>query len=156
MGRKELRVAESASRGLHPHPDLPPSRGKEEAVEPPRVSSPSPSTGEGRGGGGSAPKTQRARELRRNMTDAEKRLWRELRLRQFDAHKFRRQFPLGPYIVDFVCLDARLVIEVDGGQHLDSPEDRRRDAWLATQGFRVLRFWNTTVRLNEWMNRCKP
>lgn len=79
------------------------------------------------------------------MTDAEKMLWRELRMRQFDAHKFRRQFPLGPYIVDFVCLDARLIIEVDGGQHQESPEDRRRDAWLSAQGFRVLRFWNNDV-----------
>jgi very-short-patch-repair endonuclease len=65
-----------------------------------------------------------------------------------DGHKFRRQFPLGPYIVDFVCLEAKLVIEVDGGQHNESQSDRIRDNWLAKQGFRVLRFWNNEVLQN--------
>lgn len=79
------------------------------------------------------------------MTDAERRLWQGLRGRQMDGFKFRRQVPLGPYIVDFVCLEARLVIEVDGGQHLDSAEDKIRDAWLASEGFQVMRFWNDEV-----------
>jgi very-short-patch-repair endonuclease len=79
------------------------------------------------------------------MTDAERKLWQGLRGRQMDGFKFRRQLPLGPYIVDFVCLEARLVIEVDGGQHLGSAEDKIREAWLASEGFRVLRFWNDEV-----------
>jgi len=79
------------------------------------------------------------------MTEAERRLWRGLRMRQMAGFKFRRQVPLGPYIVDFVCLEARLVIEVDGGQHAGSEHDRVRDAWLEAQGFRMLRFWNSEV-----------
>jgi very-short-patch-repair endonuclease len=88
--------------------------------------------------------TQRARELRRNMTDAERALWRRLR-RGTLGGKFRRQAPVGQYIVDFACLEARLVVEVDGGQHAESRGDDERDRWLASQGFRVLRFWNNDV-----------
>ncbi len=80
------------------------------------------------------------------MTDAEKRLWSRLRQRQLGGHKFRRQCPLGRYIVDFVCLDAFLVVEVDGGQHAEAKEyDAKRSAWLQSQGFHVLRFWNNDV-----------
>jgi very-short-patch-repair endonuclease len=88
----------------------------------------------------------RARELRSNPTEAEKRLWSKLRLKQIDGHRFRRQVPVGPFIVDFVCLARRLIIEVDGGQH-DSRaiEDDARTAWLERQGFHVLRFWNNEV-----------
>ncbi|OOG20580.1 hypothetical protein B1C78_17240 [Thioalkalivibrio denitrificans] len=87
-----------------------------------------------------------ARELRSRMTDAELLLWRRLRHRQLDGHKFRRQHPLGPYVVDFVCLEVCLVLELDGGQHAEQVwQDRRRDAWLVEQGFRVLRFWNHEV-----------
>ncbi|MEO5574516.1 MAG: endonuclease domain-containing protein [Gammaproteobacteria bacterium] len=87
-----------------------------------------------------------ARTLRSNPTDAEKLLWKHLRLRQLHGYKFRRQFPLGSYIVDFVCLEARLVIEVDGGQHIEqSMQDERRTEWLRQQGFTVLRFWNNQV-----------
>ncbi len=90
--------------------------------------------------------TTLARKLRKSMTDAEQKLWRGLRLRQMHDHKFRRQFPLGPYIVDFVCLDARLIVEVDGGQHADEKYgDVERDAWLTSQNFRVLRYWNNQV-----------
>lgn len=90
-----------------------------------------------------------ARELRKSMTDAERKLWRGLRLRQMSGYKFRRQFPLGHYIVDFVCLEARLIIEVDGGQHADEKYgDVQRDAWLKAQNFRMLRYWNNQV-LNE-------
>jgi len=90
-----------------------------------------------------------ARALRKSMTDAERKLWRGLRLRQMYGHKFRRQFSLGSYIVDFVCLEARLIIEVDGGQHADQKYgDAERDAWLKSQNFHVLRYWNNQV-LNE-------
>ncbi|MBI2312609.1 MAG: endonuclease domain-containing protein [Betaproteobacteria bacterium] len=92
----------------------------------------------------------RARSLRRNLTDAERRLWQKLRLKQLAGHRFRRQMPLGPYIVDFVCLEAKLVVEVDGGQHADQAKyDEVRDGWLKAQGFRVLRFWN-----NDVLNNC--
>lgn len=86
----------------------------------------------------------RARDLRVHPTAAERALWQSLRHRQFAGHKFRRQVPLGDYIVDFASLDARLVIEVDGGQHIEQHEqDAARDAWLRDQGFRVLRFWDS-------------
>ena len=91
-------------------------------------------------------KLQRA--LRRNLTDAEQLLWKRLRDRQFNGHKFRRQHPFGDFILDFVCLEARLVIEIDGGQHMDSEHDRTRDERLVQSGFQVMRFWNNQV-LNE-------
>ena len=90
----------------------------------------------------------RARRMRREPTLAERALWRILRGRQFGSCKFRRQVPLGPFIVDFLCLERRLIVECDGGQHADSAYDERRDAWLKSQGFIVLRLWNTDV-LNE-------
>jgi very-short-patch-repair endonuclease len=69
-----------------------------------------------------------------------------LRRRQIDGHRFRRQVPIGPYIVDFACLGARLVIEVDGSQHFDEADaDRERTEWLEARGYRVLRFWNDEV-----------
>ncbi len=86
-----------------------------------------------------------ARRLRINMTDAERKLWYALRDRRLAGIKFRRQAPIGPYVADFICYEARLVIEVDGGQHADSASDPIRDRWLATNGFRVLRFWNNEV-----------
>jgi very-short-patch-repair endonuclease len=88
----------------------------------------------------------RARQLRSNPTEAEKRLWSKLRLKQIDGHRFRRQVPIGAYVVDFVCLARRLIIEVDGGQH-DSraSQDDARTAWLERQGFSILCFWNNEV-----------
>lgn len=87
-----------------------------------------------------------SRDLRRNMTDAERKLWQRLRSRQVEGQKFRRQHPIGPYVVDFVCLEARLIVEVDGGQHANRlPYDRCRTEWLEARGFRVLRFWNHEV-----------
>jgi len=84
--------------------------------------------------------------LRKNSTDAERHLWWRLRQRQLAGFRFRRQVPLGPYIADFVCLSAKLIVEVDGGQHAERPEqDERRSAWLAANGFDVLRFWNNDV-----------
>jgi very-short-patch-repair endonuclease len=89
---------------------------------------------------------QRARELRNKPTEVERFLWRHLRLRQIDGYKFRRQRPIGKYIVDFVCLEKFLVIEVDGGQHDgENFYDTERDSWLRSQGFTVLRFWNHEV-----------
>ena len=80
------------------------------------------------------------------MTDAERTLWRHLRLRQMRWCKFRRQQPIGPYIIDFVCFEKRLVIELDGGQHSSQTSyDLKRTAWLEGQGFQVLRFWNNKV-----------
>jgi len=80
------------------------------------------------------------------MTDAERALWRYIRLRQLDGHKFRRQVSIGPYIADFVCLKAMLVVEVDGGQHADAiAYDSRRDEFMRGQGYRILRFWNNDV-----------
>ena len=88
----------------------------------------------------------RARRLRREMTDAERRLWSRLRQRQLHGYRFRSQFQLGTYIVDFVCLARRLIIEVDGGQHCEQADhDNARTAWLQEQGYRVLRFWNDVV-----------
>ncbi len=79
------------------------------------------------------------------MTDAEQRLWYRLRGHRLNGHKFKRQVPVGPYIVDFASLDRKLIIEVDGGQHAESSGDRRRDAFLRGQGYRVIRFWNNDV-----------
>jgi len=92
---------------------------------------------------------QRSRDLRNNLTDAEQKLWQRLRSKQIQGNKFRRQFVLGNYIVDFICLGKRLIIEVDGGQHMDNVNyDLQRDEWLKQQNFKVLRFWNNQV-LNE-------
>ena len=89
-----------------------------------------------------------ARDLRKNMTDAERRLWSALRGRQIGA-RFRRQAPIGPYIAGFACFDPRLIVEVDGGQHDGRRDyDNRRDGWLKSQGFDVLRFWNNEVLEN--------
>jgi very-short-patch-repair endonuclease len=82
------------------------------------------------------------------MTDAERKLWFALRDRRFANFKFRRQVPMGRYIADFICFDARIVIEVDGGQHAESASDRLRDQWFVANGYRVLRFWNNDVLRN--------
>ena len=82
------------------------------------------------------------------MTDAEQRLWYRLRAHRLNGASFRRQFPIGRYVVDFVCLDARVIVEIDGGQHADSAADAARDAWLRSQDFTVSRFWNNDVLSN--------
>ncbi len=87
----------------------------------------------------------RARWMRANPTEAERRLWAILRDRRLAAFKFRRQQIIAPYIVDFVCLPERLIIEADGSQHADNKNDARRDAFLRRQGFRLLRCWNNQV-----------
>lgn len=103
-----------------------------------------------------------AKVLRKRMTDAEQLLWRHLRAHRLHGAKFKRQQPIGRYIVDFVSFEARLIVEVDGGQHQGRVADQIRDSWLESQGFKVLRFWNNEV-LTESMavveriaNSCTP
>jgi very-short-patch-repair endonuclease len=90
-----------------------------------------------------------ARRLRRELTDAERRLWLVLRDRRLAGYKFRRQRPIGPYVVDFVSIRYRLIIEVDGSQHADSIADARRTAWLERYGWRIIRVWNNEVSGNS-------
>jgi very-short-patch-repair endonuclease len=92
---------------------------------------------------------QLARILRKNMTDAERVLWQSLRKRQLGGFKFRRQKPIGHYIVDFVCLEKKIIIEVDGGQHtLNKSDDTLRVIYLKKKGYQILRFWNHDVLRN--------
>jgi very-short-patch-repair endonuclease len=90
----------------------------------------------------------KAQRLRREMNDAERKLWSALRNRQLNGAKFRRQQPIGPFIADFVCQERRLIIEADGGQHSESITDERRTAFLESKGYRVLRFWNNDILSN--------
>ena len=90
--------------------------------------------------------TQKARSLRKNQTDAEKLLWQKLRNRGLNDYKFRRQVPIGPYVADFLCESAQLIVEVDGGQHAENKEyDQYRDDFLRANGYKVIRFWNNEV-----------
>ena len=91
----------------------------------------------------------RAKEMRSRPTDAEHRLWQILRAHRFAGFKFRRQVPIDFYVADFLCFAERLIVEVDGGQHAENPRDERRDAFLRSQGFRVLRVWNNDIFENE-------
>ncbi|MCB2085039.1 MAG: endonuclease domain-containing protein [Sphingomonadaceae bacterium] len=86
-----------------------------------------------------------AKRMRREPTEAERRLWALLRAGRMAGFKFKRQEQIGDFIVDFICFQARLIVEADGSQHADSGSDVERDAWLASQGFRVLRFWNNDI-----------
>ncbi|HEY0504503.1 MAG TPA: DUF559 domain-containing protein [Lysobacter sp.] len=87
-----------------------------------------------------------AKRLRHCATDAELKLWRHLKGRQLAGHKFRRQFPIAGYVADFACVEAKLVVELDGGQHLDATAyDERRSCRMETNGYRVVRFWNDDV-----------
>jgi len=129
--RTMISVEKEEYENLHPHLNPPPPQGGG------RKKVPFPSM---RG------KVYRARELRKRLTNAEKELWKHIRLRQIAGHKFRRQQPIGTYIADFACLEKKLVVEVDGGQHSEqSSYDEERTAWLESQGYRVLRFWNNEV-----------
>ncbi len=89
--------------------------------------------------------TARARKLRQNDTEAEYRLWGDLRNRLLNGYKFSRQIPVGPYFVDFLCREQRLVVELDGGQHSESLHDEIRTEFLIRHGYSVLRFWNDEV-----------
>ncbi len=95
--------------------------------------------------------TSLAKTLRKGATDTEKLLWKHLRAKQFKGIKFRRQQPLGKYIVDFVCYESKMIIEVDGGQHTQPSEmmkDNERDRWFKAQGYKVIRFWDNEVLMN--------
>nr|WP_295465004.1 endonuclease domain-containing protein [Mesorhizobium sp.] len=92
--------------------------------------------------GPNEPRTSRARSLRKADNDAEKALWSELKGRQLNGAKFTRQLPIGPYFADFACRESRLVVELDGSQHLESEYDRRRDRFMVSEGWSVMRFWN--------------
>jgi very-short-patch-repair endonuclease len=95
--------------------------------------------------------TRLAKSLRKGSTDAERLLWSRLRMERFEGMSFRRQQPIGPYIVDFVCLEGKVVIELDGGQHAlpdEHGEDEQRDAWLEREGYTVVRFWDNEVLTN--------
>jgi very-short-patch-repair endonuclease len=90
----------------------------------------------------------KARQLRQQSTDAERRMWSALRHRRLMRYRFRRQHPLGDFIVDFACTEFHLAIEVYGGQHSDNAVDTSRTAWLQSQGWKILRFWNNDVLSN--------
>lgn len=92
--------------------------------------------------------TSVSRKLRANQTDAEQKLWHALRNRQISDCKFVRQKPIGRYVCDFVCRERHLIVEVDGGQHAESSRDAVRTLYLATEGYRVIRFWNNDVLTN--------
>lgn len=86
--------------------------------------------------------------MRRKPTQAEQKLWQLLKDRRFADYKFRRQVPIGPFIADFVCYSARLIIELDGSQHADAQSDEARDAWFAAKDFATLRIWNNDLTAN--------
>lgn len=114
------------------------------------TTSPSPSQGEGQGEGFSHPRNLKlissARYLRQSQTEPEQKLWYYLRARRLENLKFRRQYPLGRYIVDFICVEKRIIIELDGGQHQENVAyDQKRDSWLRSEGYEVLRFWNNEL-----------
>jgi very-short-patch-repair endonuclease len=92
--------------------------------------------------------TTRARHMRREMTDAERKLWLPLRDRRLSGAKFRRQAPVGPYIADFVCLSRKFIVEADGGQHSESAYDAERDGWLKAEGYIVVRYSNLDILKN--------
>ena len=94
-------------------------------------------------------KRNSARTLRHNATDVETIMWKLLRGRRLAGAKFRRQLPIGPFIADFACIQHKLVVELDGGQHAESATDEKRDEYLAANGWRVLRFWNNDVTGNR-------
>jgi very-short-patch-repair endonuclease len=134
-----------------------PTRGEGRSGSPP-VPQPPPSPLVGEGGArsatdeGAATRTSSrafARHLRRNSTEAERALWRLLRDRRLADCKFRRQVPIGPYVADFICYPARLIVELDGSQHAESTSDKRRDADLARRGFTILRVWNNELTHNR-------
>ena len=94
---------------------------------------------------------ENSRQLRKNMTPQEKRLWSAIRNRQFFGYRFRRQFPIGQYIVDFICREKKIIIEIDGGQHKEDIKiyyDNKRTEYLTTEGYKVIRFWNNEIDKN--------
>ncbi|MEE9352429.1 MAG: endonuclease domain-containing protein [Thiotrichaceae bacterium] len=93
--------------------------------------------------------SDKARDLRKNQTDAEAALWKLVRAKQIEGLKFRRQHPIPPYIVDFVCTEKKLIIELDGGQHAETINyDEKRTKYLESQSYTVIRFWNNEILNN--------
>ena len=90
----------------------------------------------------------RARLLRRAQTDAETKFWHAVKAGRLAGYKFRRQYPICQYIADFVCVDSKLIVEIDGGQHCENERDKMRTAFLESHGYEVLRFWNDAVLEN--------
>jgi very-short-patch-repair endonuclease len=153
-----------------PHPALSP-RGEEEPSSVPvrqaewsQAHTPPLPSGRGQGEGAAshkstamlyditkrrAGKTAFARKLRTAETKEEYYLWFDLRNRRLNGYKFARQIPLGPFVVDFLCREKHLVVELDGGQHCESPNDARRTKWLNANGYSVIRFWNYEVRFER-------
>jgi very-short-patch-repair endonuclease len=116
-------------------------QGREEPIPPPNVNGDNPTMQKSA--------TNKARELRQNSTDTERLLWKHLRAKRFEGLKFRRQEPIGKYIVDFVSFEKRVIVEVDGSHHIErNKQDDQRTQWLENQGFRILRFWNNDVLKN--------
>jgi dTMP kinase len=113
-----------------------------------RVSSPPPLAGGGRGEGAARAILAHARTMRQQPTPPERQLWRALQSKSLAGLKFRRQAPIGRYIVDFCCHEAKLIIELDGVTHIDPAADAARDAWLQGRGFQILRFWNNEIMAN--------
>lgn len=124
---------------MNAHPSPLPQREREGAAKPRK--------GEGVTGY-DKPTLLKAKSLRCNLTDAERKLWSILRNSQLSGAKFPRQQPIGPLVVDFVCQQQRLIVEADGGQHSGNPKDSRRTAFLEGKGYRVLRFWNNDILAN--------
>ena len=118
-------------------------------MTPVEAPNPSPLVGEGqaaqRPGRGGDILLDRAKSMRRNPTEAERRLWSILRSHRLAGFKFKRQQRLGNYIVDFVNFERRLVVEADGSQHVENAYDLERDAWLKSEGFNLLRLWNNDI-----------
>jgi len=120
----------------HPHPVSPPQGGGDK-------------TSGGSGRVDMNDLVNLSRNLRKRQTDAENLLWRHLRGKQLHGLRFRRQQPIGRYIADFVCLEKRLILEIDGGQHaIEKEKDEERSDWLITEGYSILRFWNNDVLTN--------
>ena len=140
---------------LSPQPLSREGRGAKKRSRPDSV--PLPSAGEGQAARSAARERGRriaklrgrAKSMRSQPTDAEHRLWQILRAHRFTGFKFKRQVPIDFYVADFVCFSARLIVEVDGGQHAENARDPKRDAYLRSQGFRVLRIWNNELFANE-------
>nr|WP_084583110.1 DUF559 domain-containing protein [Sphingomonas azotifigens] len=135
---------------LPPLPGPPPQGGRERRLDASPSSSPPPLAGEGgarrrQAVGGRGRALARAREMRKDPTEAERRLWSLLRAKRLAGWKWKRQQKLGRYIVDFICFEARLIVEADGSQHIDSAYDTTRDAWIKAQGFTILRFYNNDI-----------
>ncbi|MBI1214275.1 MAG: DUF559 domain-containing protein [Alphaproteobacteria bacterium] len=123
------------------------SAGEGTSDQPP----PLPLAGEGRGEGKTRKRrrtTLRARTLRRNQTDAEKIIWHELKAKRFQGLKFKRQHPVGPYFADFICIEKKLIVEIDGGQHCGNAADEARTDFMTQKGYEVVRFWNNDVLQN--------